>query len=178
MTPKQASLGREAVQQAAAYLRSCGIRLPRFRVTTEAPENRRPGGSFVDGHGGTLRLNIGRYPGSFLRHWFAMHELGHVLWAHHQPLRWKRFRNEFGAPRPKDYDTIHKSESWKTAASFGKLRPPREPSFYGALGGGDERWAELLALMYVARAGFDREPPSDLADLWSICWHDGLSRMT
>lgn len=177
MNPKQACLGRETVKEAAAYLRSCGIRLPKFRITTEAPERQRFGGSFVDGNRGKLRLNVGSYPTAFLRAWFAMHELGHVLWAAHQPLRWKRFRGEFGAPRPEDYDGIHKQESWKTAAAGGRLRPTGEPSYYGAMGGGEERFCELIALMY-ARGGFDREPPSDLADRWNLCWEAGLSRMT
>jgi hypothetical protein len=168
---------RAAVAEAAAYLRSCGIRLPRYRVTAAPPEDRNPfGGSYVIGSGGTLRLNMGRYPTQFLRHWFAMHELGHVLWHLHRPLRWKRFREAFGEPAPENYDEVHQREAWKTALSKGSIRPDGEPSFYGARAGGEERFCELLGFIY-ARGDFSMAPPDDLADLWHTCWNHGLSRM-
>ena len=84
----QATQARTSVLEAADCLRSCGIRLPRFKITTEPPEGRMPfGGSFVDGIDGSLRLNMGCYPTVFQRRWFAMHELGHLLWHLHRPLR-------------------------------------------------------------------------------------------
>lgn len=170
--------GRAAVAEAVAYLRYCGIRLPRFRLTTEPPKGRlKWGGSFVDGSGGSLRLNIGGYPTRFLSRWFAMHELGHLLWNLHRPLRWKRFRAEFGEPQPDDYENIHMWESAKTAGSLGKVRPKGEPSHYGARGGGEERFCELLGLMW-AQGDFTKPPPEDLAGLWDTCWEHGLSRMT
>lgn len=88
-------LARDAVHQAAAYLRSWGICVPRFTITTkwDVPL----GGSEVAFDGTTSRLNMGRYPNSFLRNWFAMHELGHVIWNEHRPLRWLKFREAFGA---------------------------------------------------------------------------------
>lgn len=170
---------KAAVKEAASYLRSCGIRLPRFRLTTEPHEENLfgVGGSFVDGFGGYLRLNAGRYPTIFLRRWFAMHELGHILWDLHNPLRWKRFREEFGEPQPSDYDEIYKWESPKTVGTFGKIRPKGQPSYYGARAGGEERFCELLALMWV-RGDFTKAPPKDLIDLWNTCWHHGLERMT
>lgn len=170
--------GRAAVAEAADYLRYCGIRLPRFRVTTEPPKGRlKWGGSFVDGSGRSLRLHIGHYPTPFLRNWFAMHELGHVLWDLHRPHRWKRFRAEFGEPQPDNYESIHKWESAKTAATLGKVRPHGEPSHYGANAGGEERFCELLGLMWAC-GDFTEFPPEDLTDLWDTCWEHGLSRMT
>jgi hypothetical protein len=172
-----------AVEKAAAYLLSCGIRLPPFKLTTEPPERGHYGGSFVDGHGGKLRLNIGWYPVAFARNWFAMHELGHLLWNEHHPLRWKRFRAEFGEPQPEDYEDFAAKEAWKTMLA-GRLnwrpgihRPKGEPSWYGARAGGEERFCELLGLMW-AHGNFDVSPPKDLTALWDCCWKHGLSRMT
>lgn len=175
---------RAAVREAADYLRYCGIRLPRFRITTEPRGGRIPvGNSYVTGFGGILRLNMGRYPTLFLRRWFAMHELGHVLWDLHRPLRWKRFREEFGEPESSDYDGKAAEEAWKTAASWrfsrrtGPHRPVGQPSWYGARAGGQERFCELLGLMW-AHGDFTEAPPRDLAELWDTCWEHGLSRMT
>ena len=175
---------RAAVSEAADYLHSCGIRLPHYRVTAVPPEGRNPfGGSYVTDFGGTLRLNMGRYPTPFLRHWFAMHELGHLLWHLHQPLRWKRFREAFGEPPPPGYENLAREEGWKTAGSWklSKLHGPHrlkgQPSWYGARAGGEERFCELLGLMY-ANGDFSKAPPADLADLWNCCWHRGLARMT
>jgi hypothetical protein len=174
---------KEAVTNAADYLQACGIRLPRFDVTTHPPEKGRFGGSLVDRSGRRIRLNMGRYPTSFLRNWFAMHELGHVLYAAHRPLRWKLFRATFGAPPPHDYYEVHRRESWKTAVSWllvrvpGPHRPKGEPSWYGARAGGEERFCELLGLMW-ASGDFSNSPPSDLGELWECCWEHGLSRMT
>jgi hypothetical protein len=168
---------RSAVTEASAYLRSCGIRLPQYRVTTKRSKGRVPfGGSYVTDHGGTLLLNMGCYPTLFLRRWFAMHELGHVLWHLNRPLRWKDFRKEFGQPAPKDYNEVHQREAWKTALSRGMIRPAGEPSFYGARAGGEERFCELIGLMFATR-DFSLDPPDDLADLWNTCWNHGLSRM-
>jgi hypothetical protein len=176
---------REAVRCAASYLRSCGIRLPRFRLTTEWASLMSVGGSHVHWSGRSYHLNMGRYPTTFLRHWFAMHELGHLLWLRHDPLRRKGFRTAFGDPLPPDYDSLHRRESWKTPLALqlylprrpGPHRPAGEPSWYGARAGGEERFCELIGLMY-AHGDFSKEPPDDLADLWDCCWEHGLSRMT
>lgn len=184
MKTTQETKARTAVREAANYLQSCGIRLPHFRLTTVLPEGRFSfGGSFVTGFGGALHLNMGRYPTRYLRNWFAMHELGHVLWELHQPLRWKRFREVFGEPTPEDYDDVHKSESWKTPITpelfqwAGLRRPEGHPSWYGARGGGEERFCEIIGFMY-ARGDFTKLPPDDLSDLWNTCWEHGLARMT
>jgi len=177
---------KAAVRQAAAYLRSCGIRLPHFKLTAETPKRFPFGGSFVDGYDrydGQLRLNVGWCPVPFIRNWFAMHELGHILWDEHDPLRWKRFRAEFGGADPEGYDGLAIKETWKTMIAGrlnwipGPHRPKGEPSWYGARGGGQERFCELLGLMW-AHDAFSKNPPKDLADLWDCCWNDGLSRMT
>jgi hypothetical protein len=158
----------EAVRCAAAYLRSCGIRVPRFRLTTKW--NSLVGGSHILSDGRSHQLNMGRYPATFLRNWFAMHELGHLLWLHHRPLRRKGFRAAFGEAPPPDYDSLHRSESWKTPSTLqlswlaGPHRPAGEPSWYGARAGGEERFCELIGLMY-AHGDFSEEPPADLADL-------------
>jgi hypothetical protein len=178
---KEQRLAKDAVRRAVAYLRRCGIRVPRFVLTTEwsAPI----GGSAVYFDGRVSRLNMGRYPTAFLRDWLAMHELGHVLWNEHQPLRRKKFREAFGAPEPDDYDTLYLTESWKTAATHrlswlpGIHRPHGEPSWYGARGGGGERFSEILGLMH-ANSDFAKPPPPDLAELWDTCWHHGLAHMT
>ncbi len=184
MNSSQATQARTSVLEAADYLRSCGIRLRRFRITTEPRKGRIPiGNSFVDGSEDSLRLNMGYYPTAFQRRWFAMHELGHILWATHQPLRWPRFREEFGEPQPKDYEGLAVKLGWVTVGAWkaswltGPHRPKGEPSWYGARGGGAERFCELLGLMW-ANADFTTEPPGDLADLWHTCWHHGLARMT
>lgn len=177
------TLGTRAVHDAAAYLGSCEIRLPHFKLTTNPPEERRYGGSFVDSSSGSLRLNIGNYPTTFLRNWFAMHELGHILWASHQPLRWKRFRYAFGDPAPEDYERLAAQEAWKTPTTWrfswfpGLPRPTGQPSWYGARAGGQERFCETLSLMW-ANGDFSKPPPADLAELWDVCWDHGLSRMT
>ncbi len=179
MKPRQEAL--ESVRHAVAYLKSCGIRVPPFRASVE--NSRRLGGSYVLSHGDSINLNIGRYPLAFLRNWFAMHEIGHVLWAHHRPLRWKRFRLEFGAPPPDDYYEVYQTLSWITPASHrlgwfaGPQRPSGEPSWYGANAGGEERFCELIALMY-AHGDFSKNPPSDLAGLWDCCWTHALAKMT
>jgi hypothetical protein len=171
------------VREAASYLRSCGIRLPKFRVTTDPPEKGSIGGSFVDGFGGGLRLNIGWYPTAFHRDWFAMHELGHLLWRQHRPLRWKLFREGFGEPEPEGYEDLAEKEAWKTMVAWrsswypGLQRPKGEPSWYGARAGGQERFCELIGLMW-AHGDFSNAPPNDLAELWDCCWEHGLSRMT
>lgn len=182
MNPTQ--MARAALDEAASYLRFCGIRLPDFRVTTEPPEGRiRWGNSFVDGLDGALRINMGTYPTVFLRRWFSMHELGHALWRLHCPLRWKRFREEFGEPEPDDYDIQAAEQAWKTAATWrfsrlpGLHRPKGQPSWYGARAGGQERFCELLGLMWAC-GDFTEPPPDDLAALWEACWDHGLSRMT
>ena len=168
MNPPQEAKAKSAVLEAAAYLRYTGIRLPHFRLTAKSSGGTAFGGSFVNGFDGTLRLNMGRYPSTFLRRWFAMHELGHVLWDLHRPRRWKLFREEFGEPEPDDYDGQAAKEAWKTTVT-GKLswfpgphRPKGQPSWYGARAGGQERFCELLGLMW-AHGDFTQDPPCDLA---------------
>ena len=181
----QQVIARDAVRQAASYLRSCGIRLPRFKLTTEWASLMSVGGSHVHWSGRSYQLNMGRYPTAFLRHWFAMHELGHLLWLRHHPLRRRGFRAAFGDPLPPDYDSLHRSESWKTPLALqfylprcpGPHRPAGEPSWYGARAGGEERFCELIGLMW-AHGNFSEPPPADLSGLWDRCWEHGLSRMT
>jgi len=177
---KEQQLAKDAVREAVAYLRRCGIRVPRFVLTTEW--NAPIGGSSVSFDGRVSRLNFGRYPNTFLRNWLAMHEIGHVLWNEHQPLRRKKFREAFGAPAPENYDTLHRTESWKTAATHrlswlpGIHRPHGEPSWYGATAGGEEKFAELIALLYSCE-DFAESPPPDLRELWDTCWNHGLAHM-
>lgn len=167
---------------AADYLINYGIRLPKFELTNDSPPKGSWGNSYVIQNGNHLLLNIGNYPTSFIRNWFAMHELGHILWATYHPLRWKRFRQEFGDPRPSDYYDLARKEGWKTVASWslsklhGFNRPEGQPSWYGAKAGGEERFCELIAFMY-ANGDFSKSPPVDLEELWDCCMDDGLSRM-
>ncbi len=174
---------KTAVRNAVRYLKSMGIRVPDFELTAVFHDYLKPGNSFVQPLGEEIQLNMGRYPNEFMRNWFAMHELGHILWRTHRPLRWKKFREEFGEPQPDDYEDIHSRESWKTAGSHklswfsGPHRPKGEPSCYGASAGGEERFCELLGLLY-AHGDFSKSPPEDLEELWECCWNHGLSRMT
>lgn len=139
-----------AINEATRYLKSCGIRLPDFKLTFS---DKRVGGSMVEYE--PLRLTIGNYPNTFLRNWFTMHEIGHLLWAGHQPLRHKTFRKHFGDPTPEwdEYEKIYRRDAWKTAATHqlswrpGPHRPSGQPSHYGANAGGEERFCELIALM-------------------------------
>ncbi|MES2658857.1 MAG: hypothetical protein V4689_09575 [Verrucomicrobiota bacterium] len=181
MSARSKNLAKAAVDRAVEYLRCCEIRVPAFTLTTEWEQ--RVGGSHVTTQGRAVQLNMGRYPGGFIRDWFAMHELGHVLWACHRPDRSKVFRRAFGEPFPDDYDQVHLQESWKTPLSWklswlpGPHRPEGEPSWYGARAGGEERFCELIGLMY-AHGDFSTPPPPDLSELWGICWKHGLSTMT
>ncbi|GEM_PF-1594546 len=168
----QKQLAREAVNRAASHLHSYGIRVADFTLTTEWDWWRPVGGSSV--WPSTRHFNMGRYPTEFSRNWFAMHELGHLLWAEHQPLRSHTFRSAFGEPLPPDYERIYKLEAWK---AFLFRRPDGEPSYYGARGGGEERFCEMIGLMW-ATGGFSDPPPADLATLWDCCWAHGLARMT
>ena len=178
MNSSQEVKAKDAVREAAEYLRACGIHVPRFKLTTMPPGNRSGvGGSYFEGSAGELHLNMGRYLATFHRNWFAMHELGHVLWAAHRPLRWKHFREAFGEPQPRNCNEIHRQEAWKTAGAYGRIRPAGEPSFYGARAGGEERFCELIGFMY-ATGDFSKRPPADLSDLWDIGWEHGLARMT
>ena len=164
---------------ATQYLKSCGIRLPDFKLTFSKNS---VGGSMVNYQ--PLSLTMGNYPNTFVRNWFAMHEIGHLLWEEHQPLGHEKFRKYFGDPRPEweMYVKIHRQHSWKTAATHklswlsGPHRPCGQPSHYGANAGGEERFCELIALMY-ANGDFSKDPPVDLEELWDVCWSDGLARM-
>jgi len=169
-----------AVERAIGYLTSCGISLPEFKL--QQATDKRVGGSCVEYD--PLRLTMGNYPNTFLRNWFAMHEVGHLLWAKHRPLRSKPFRRQFGDPAPDlpVYEAIHKRDSWRTATTMklswwsGPHRPSGQPSHYGANAGGEERFCELIALMY-AHGDFSTPPPPDLAKMWDVCWCDGLALM-
>ncbi len=175
--PQHPSLA--AANRAIHYLKSCGIRLPEFRLTFS---EKFVGGSEVNYD--PLRLTMGNYPNTFVRNWFAMHEIGHLLWAEHQPLRHMMFRKYFGDPAPErdEYEKIYKRDSWKTAATHklswlsGPHRPSGQPSHYGANAGGEECFCELIGLLY-ANGDFSNDPPADLEALWSVCWSDGLARM-
>lgn len=169
-----------AADQVALYLTTCGIRLPEFERSVS---DQRVGGSEVNYD--PLRLTLGNYPNAFIRNWFAMHEIGHLLWAEHKPLRNKTFRKYFGDPQPEpweEYEKIYKLYSWQTAVTMklswwaGPHRPVGQPSHYGAQGGGQERFCELIGLMY-AHGDFSKDPPLDLEELWDVCWNEGLSRM-
>jgi hypothetical protein len=172
---------RESVHLAADYLNDCGIHVPPFRLSVE--RKRRFGGSFVDFNGSVPTLNIGSFPSSFLRNWVAIHEIGHLLWNYYRPLRWKPFRTEFSAPRPNDYQAVYEKVAWITPTSHavgwlaGPQRPAGEPSWYGAKAGGEERFCEMIALIY-AHGDFSKPPPPDLAGLWNCCWTHALARMT
>lgn len=169
-----------AVDQATRYLKSCGIRLPLYELTIS---DRLIGGSMVEYE--PLRLTMGSYPTTFTRNWFAIHEIGHMLWAEHRPLRRKTFRKYFGDPAPEweEYEKIYKRDSWKTATTHklswlaGPHRPAGQPSHYGVQAGGEERFCELIALIY-ANGDFSKDPPPDLEELWDVCWSEGLTRMT
>ena len=179
--PKAMTKSEAAVAEAGDYLRSCGIQLPRFKLSPAT--GRLLGGSHTETDR-PYRVCIGRFLTPFIRRWFAMHELGHLLWAEHRPLRNKGFRRHFGEPLPEDYDSQHVKHAWKTVcvgplSRFPGLHRPRgQPAWYGALAGGEERFCELIALMYANCGGFDGRPPADLEGLWDCCWKHGLSRMT
>ena len=94
-------------------------------------------------------------------------------------------RAAFGEQPPPDYLSVHGREAWKTTLALnlnlsgrpGPHRPEGEPSWYGARAGGEERFCELIGLMW-AQGDFSDPPPDDLADLWDCCWTHGLARMT
>ena len=176
----------EALGRAKTYLRDCGIKLPEFSIGFEQSESfPYLGNNYVLSGGGEYHLNLGRLPNGFVRDWFTMHELGHILWAHYKPLRRKHFRSYFGEPTPprREYENIYKKYSAITPASWrlswlpGPLRPEGNPSYYAKYGGGEERFCELIGFMY-AHADFSSDGPKDLNDLWQVCWEHGLQNMS
>lgn len=177
MTQGQKS-AKKTVRDAARYLQSCGIRLPDYRLTADF--EKWIGGAYVEGD----RLNMGSYPLGFLRRWFAMHELGHLLWQEHHPMRRRLFAKKFGGKQPRDYEEISEKYSRYTPATFslswyaGPHRPKGQPSWYGKKAGGEERFCDLIAFMYANCSDFASNPPPDLKTLWNACWTHGLSHMT
>ena len=112
---KEQQLAKDAARQAVAYLRRCGIRVPRFVLTTEwsAPI----GGSAVYYDGRVSRLNLGRYPNTFLRNWLSIHEVGHILW--NEPNRsGARSSGRHSVPQHPKITTR------STAPSLGRPLPP------------------------------------------------------
>jgi hypothetical protein len=155
------------------YLNRSGVFVPPFRHRIQ---RRFFGSGFTDADRGPFLL-LGCYPSRFATEWFVMHEVGHVLWHFYDPCRNRVFRQFFGSPLPDDYDDIHERLSWRGPLQAVTMRPSGEPSSYGAEGGGEERFCELIGFMY-ATGGFDRRPPRDLRATWHACWDHGLARMT
>lgn len=166
------ALTKDVLRDVLEYLASCGLSVPRFRTRVY----RRLGGSyFLHGVRGPT-LNLGCYGLRFWTEWFVMHEVGHVLWDFYDPCRNRMFRRWFGEPTPANYDSLG-NLPWRGPVLGKVARPIGEPSHYGAAAGGEERFCELLGYMY-AHGGFDRQAPSDLRRIWSVCWIHGLSRMS
>jgi hypothetical protein len=162
----------KALDGALHYLEECGIYVPPFRRRVL----KRWGGSYVNvKKDGSTYICLGCYPTRGFADWFAMHELAHVLVAAHEPGRRRKFRVEFGDPEPDDYD----DQQWKgMLGPIGIRRPAGYASMYGRDGGGEEHFAELVALMYCGEDEFAGRPPRDLRHAWSVAWKDGLSLMT
>lgn len=170
--PFSRELTRAVLNEVCQYLEACDIYVPQFKLTI----HRKPGGSSVK-HDIRDHLNLGCYPTRFMTEWWVMHEMGHILWNYYSPCDNRKFAQAFGAPQPEDYDDIHRKYSpFSTLAETLRMRPENEPSPYGAKAGGEERFCELLGLMY-ASGGFDQAPPEDLEKLWNVCWHSGLADM-
>ncbi|MEI6236138.1 MAG: hypothetical protein WCT04_24040 [Planctomycetota bacterium] len=165
-------LTRDIFNEVLDYLGRCSIFVPSFRHRIA---HRFFGSHFIDADAGPFLL-LGCYPSRFMTEWLVMHEVGHVLWHFYQPCRSRAFRRLFGVPQPNDYSDIHERLSWY-GPFMPCVRPPGEPSFYGAEGGGEERFCELIGRMY-ATGGFDNRPPKDLSAMWNACWNHGLARMT
>lgn len=166
---------RTAFTNVLDYLDRSGVFLPplRHRIT-----NRFFGSHFTDADRGPFLLLSCYPPNDFVTEWFVMHEVGHVLWHFYEPCRNRAFRSVFGVPEPDNYHQIYRNLSWQgPALQLLGRRPHGEPSPYGEQGGGEERFCELIGLMY-ATGGFDQCPPKDLRIMWETCWHHGLARMT
>lgn len=167
-------LTREVLNDVIEYLDDCEVFLPDFRHAV----HRHMGGSYVTRKASGCFLHLGCYPTRFVTEWWVMHEVGHILWHFYQPCRDRAFNRNFGVEAPDDYEEIHRKLAfYGPLAHTLRLRPHGEPSPYGARGGGEERFCELIGLMY-ARGGFDQEPPGDLSALWNVCWNHGVARMT
>jgi hypothetical protein len=165
---------RDVLTDVIEYLDDCDVFLPDFRHAI----HRRIGGSYVSDNAFGCFLHLGCYPTRFIAEWWVMHEIGHVLWYFYEPCRHPTFKRYFGAEQPDNYDDIHRKLSfYGPLATRVGLRSHGEPSSYGAQGGGEERFCELIGLMY-ATGGFDQRPPNDLEAMWSVCWNHGLARMT
>ena len=163
------AMSREAIDDAAEYLRECGIQVPAFKRRVY----RRAAGSYVTGSPTTLVMHLGSYPTRRLADWFAMHELVHVLWARNRPTRDPTFREWFGTRRPRNYDDI----PWTVRATTSLRRPSGFPSRYAEMAGGEEHFAELVAFMYTRPNGFASKPPADLAASWNVAWKRGITLM-
>ena len=165
---------RSVLNEVLEYLDACGVFVPDFRHAIHL----RMSGSYVTETPTGCFLHLGCYATRFIAEWFVMHEVGHVLWHFYEPSRNHIFKRYFGAGRPENYDDVHRWHSWRGPLRAGLgVRLRGEPSEYGALGGGEERFCELLGFMY-ATGGFDKAPPKDLSAMWRACWQHGLSRMT
>ena len=165
---------RNVLNDVIAYLDACGVFLPDFRHAI----HRRLVGSYVIEAPKGCFLHLGCYPTYFVAEWWVMHEVGHVLWRFYEPCRDRTFKRYFGTGIPDNYDDMHRNLSaYGPPAAIFHLRPHGEPSLYGAQGGGEERFCELIGFMY-ATGGFDQCPPKDLRRMWSVCWNHGLSQMT
>ena len=160
---------RDAFNGTLEYLDHCGIFVPDFRLRILA----QLGGSYVIETERGVAMTLGCYPATRSARWFAMHELAHALAIFYRPERNRRFKKDFGAPTPGDYD----HQQMKTALPR-EIRPDGFPSYYGRDGGGEELFAELVAFMYTEPRKFASRPPADLNRLWKVAWDDGLSRMT
>lgn len=163
-------LTREEFNNALTYLDYCRIFLPDFPHRICATW----GGSLVMSHtDGRVSLRLGCYLTRSWTRWFVMHEIGHVLWHFYRPTRDRRFAVTFGSPQPDQYDEI----GWKRGLTD-LARPAGYPSIYAQIGGGEEYFVELMALMYTGDREFAGTPPTDLAATWSIAWNNGLKHMT
>jgi len=167
-------LTRDVLNDVIEYLDDCDVFLPDFRHAIHT----RVSGSYVSDTANGPFLHLGCYPTRFIAEWFVMHEVGHVLWHFYEPCCNRTFKRYFGAPMPDNYDDIHRKLAlYGPFAATLRLRPRGEPSAYGRDGGGEERFCELIGLMY-ATGGFDQRPPNDLRAMWRACWNHGLARMT
>lgn len=165
---------RDVLSDVVEYLDACDVFVPDFRHAI----HRSIGGSYVSDTPSGCFLHLGCYPTRFVAEWWVMHEIGHVLWHFYQPCRNATFKRYFGAEMPDNYDDIHRKLAfYGPIATTVRLRPRGEPSPYGAQAGGEERFCELIGLMYTT-GGFDQRPPKDLNTIWRACWNHGLARMT
>ncbi len=153
-------------QVVAAFKREFGITLPKaLRVKFHENQGgiRDWGGSHFCPADNELNLYTDYPPLLGDRAAIYAHELGHAFEHNFKLTRFADWKAHFAEPAPDDYEEINTTLT--RLKMWASPRPYGEPSVYGQKMGGEERFCEVLRLMY--QNGFTLPGKfSDIEDLW------------